>query len=387
MAKSSQRNNTQSTKPAILLLTHFPENVHCDYVQQTKQHLSQQARVIEIYSPQITQWSDTQAYIKYILDRKNKLNLSKLPVPRVLPLRKVSFLNRLDRQMGFLLVRFALQLLEKENNFSIWTFYPQLADLTSVLYSKKQKLILDLVDIHLKHTTSSSLTYTKQLKWMLRHATTVTAISHSAVRYAQDIHMRKISLVPQGFDLKAMPHSKPKKTYLAGYIGAFNGRINTKLLLTVIKQLSNHTFLIVGPLENDSLSPQLNKKEVFDILTAPNITWIKTATRIEAMQQMACCHTGVIPYKTDVLFNKTAYPMKVLEYFWLGLSVVSTPLSELQRHKDQLLMSNDADEWIQFLLDSKKRKFSAEEMAARKKIAEDQTWNKKIDMIKTIAQI
>lgn len=387
MAKYSQTNNTQNTKKTILLLTHFPENVHCDYVQQTKRYLSQRFRVIEIYSPQITQWSDTRSYIKYILDKKNNSNLSKLLVPRILPLRRLLLLNQLDRQIGYLLIRSALLLLEKKNNLSIWTFYPQLADLISVLHSQKQKLILDLVDIHLKGTTSSSLTYTKQLEWMLKHATTVTAISRSIIYYAQNIYMRKISLVPQGFDLKAMPHIKPKKMYLAGYIGSFNGRVDTQLLLRTIRRLANHSFLIIGPLENDSHSPQLNKREVFEILTAPNVTWIKTLGRTEAMQQLACCYTGIIPYNTDVLFNKTAYPMKVLEYFWLGLSIVSTPLPELQRHKNLLFMSNDADEWVQFLLDSKKRKLSTEEVMVRKKIAEDQTWNKKIDMIKTIAQI
>lgn len=387
MAKYSQINNAQSTKKTILLLTHFPENVHCDYVQQTKRYLSQHFRVIEIYSPQITQWSDTQSYIKYILDKKNNSNLSKLPVPRILPLRRLPLLNQLDRQMGYLLICFTLLLLEKKSNLRIWTFYPQLTGLISVLYSQKQKLILDLVDIHLKGTTSSSLTYIKQLEWMLKHATTVTAISRSIIHYAQNIYMRKISLVPQGFDLKAMPHIKSKKMYLAGYIGSFNGRVDTQLLLAVIRQLTNHAFLIIGPLENDAHSPQINKNEVFEILTAPNVTWIKALTRTEAMQQLACCYTGIIPYKADLLFNKTAYPMKVLEYFWLGLSVVSTPIPELQRHEGHLLVSNDVDEWVQFLLDSKKRKFSTEEMVARKKIAEDQTWNKKIDMIETIAQI
>ncbi len=387
MAKFSQKNNTQSTKPAILLLTHFPDNVHCDYVQQTKQRLSQHFRVMEIYSPQIAQWDDTQAYIRYILDKKNNSNVSKLHVPRVLPLRRMPHLSQLDRQMGYLLVRFALQLLEKNNNLSIWTFYPQLADLIAVIHSQKQMLILDLVDIHQKSSTPSQI-YSIQLDWMLRHATTVTAISQSAIRYAQDIHMRDISLVPQGFDRKAMPHiKKSKKMYLAGYIGSFNGRIDTQLLLTTIRRLANHAFLIIGPLENDAHSPQLNKNEVFEILTAPNVTWIKTATRTEAMKQLTRCYTGIIPYKTDLLFNKTAYPMKVLEYFWLGLSVVSTSLPELERHTDHLFRSNDAAEWIQFLLDSKKRKFSIEELAARKKIAEDQTWNKKINMIKTIAQI
>lgn len=357
---------------SILLFTYFSHDQDCDYVYQTIRVLKEKYRVIEIYCPQTTSWKDTwQVYVK---KEKNYVRIS---LPRILFFRKLPIIKRIDKIVSLIVVKIILNLLTANNERIFWTFYPQLTNTISFLKKNHELLAYDVVDIYKKNRIDTTDTIC-----LLKHATLVTTIAESAKKYLFSLYKRKIAVVPQGFDIAAMPHRKSStKKYIAGYLGAINGRLDLDLLITVAKNLHKEKFLLIGKVENDDNAPLLNTKKFNRLLNQKNVNWIGHLSRKKALEVLQECHVGLIPYDSSLLFNQTSYPMKVFEYLWLGLPVLSCTLPELQRLKKYVKLSNDPDTWKSYLLSCQESPLTDKKILEQQKLAESQRWENKVGII------
>ncbi len=378
--------SAKSTTTCAVVLKYGNEASVCDYVDQTTRVLAQRYPTIQLSIPGYTTWGDTLSCIRTVcavtlIGPPRVLHLS---APRILPLRSWWLMKRCDTVCAQMCINWLVHYCSgQKTRRIIWNFYPQLADWCLGLKRPGDAVVFDVVDIYTPIHTADKNKLTVQIKALIQKATVVTAISRTAqTALRKNNPGTSIHLVPQGFDSTAVPpYSDGSKIFTAGYIGALNGRIAVKELLSCVRHMPGDMFLFIGPLSTDENVPTTQLDLLQVLLKEPNVTWLPTVPRSTALSCMQLCRIGIIPYDHQLPFNRTSYPMKVLEYFALGLPVVSTPLPELMRHKQHIRFVTTVDEWVSTLRALKKVRPSTTDHQMKKKIAYAQTWEKKIGTI------
>lgn len=379
----SAAGQSQTLRHAVVL-KYGTEATVCDYVDQTTRVLAHTHTVIQLSISGHTTWKDTLRYCKTLcaVIIHGSPQVMHLTVPRILPFRSWRFMKKCDefcaQQCTLWLVHYCTA---SSSQKIIWNFYPQLADWCLALKEHRDILVFDVVDIYRPPKQKDALTV--YIKALLHKANVVTAISRTArAELLKIAKTQAIHLVPQGFDSDSLPAYTPgKKVFVAGYLGAINGRIDVTVMLSCITHMPTERFLFIGPLSSDNNVPQQNHKLLLALLRQPNVTWVPALSRSKALSLMQLCTVALIPYNHRLPFNITSYPMKVLEYFALGLPVLSTPLPELMRHSEHIHFSDSGDGWISTLQALKKVKSTHTARDKKMQIALAQTWEKKIGKI------
>lgn len=156
---------------------------------------------------------------------------------------------------------------------------------------------------------------------------------------------KPLKIVPEGFVLrKAIMslHARRKVESRCGktvlYSGAITWRMNCRLLLTLMRHLPEFRFLFVGPMLFDAdFNPawiQLNErnKEVWKRMTVlPNFRYIPIRTQRDLIGMDIPADVGIIPYDIRSDFSRYSHPIKLYQYFALGIPVVSTPIPAITR--------------------------------------------------------
>jgi hypothetical protein len=100
--------------------------------------------------------------------------------------------------------------------------------------------------------------------------------------------------------------------------------------------------------------------------------------RKEIIKKIANYDVGVIPYKSSLSFNRFSFPMKLMEYFYLGMPVLSTDIKELERFPESVYIP-EISGWRGL------NKFLASDNLAnkklRRKVSVENSWNKKVKSI------
>lgn len=151
---------------------------------------------------------------------------------------------------------------------------------------------------------------------------------------------KKISLIPQSVDLRSLNYSSghgfdaspalrqvPKPRL--GYLGPARVRLNIPLLASVLQAHPEWHFVSVGaskavPLVNAHAMPWVG----------PDETWAYAAG----------FDVGFMPYNCSEDFQLHCVPLKLFEYFALGMPVVSTPLINLWEYEDLIYFGDTAEE-------------------------------------------
>lgn len=150
-----------------------------------------------------------------------------------------------------------------------------------------------------------------------------------------------------------------------GFFGMLDSWIDFDLISRVAIDHPDWSFVFVGP-------SQLSSSALPSI---PNIYFLGPVLYEHLPSYARYFDVALIPFKINTL-TISVNPLKLMEYFSLGLPVVSTPLPEVTKYQDHVFIASDPKAFG----DAIKKALKEDDQntrISRQKIAESQSWKKK----------
>lgn len=346
-------------------------NHSADFLRQTALNLSLKNQVV-IYDQENSYFFLKRK--KEIIYPKHK-NIYFHQVKYFLPLRRFAFLEKINRQLSFKL--FLKKNREKEK--IVWVFYPNYFDLARIK-DKKKISIYDCVDYNHNHKKETKLI--QDVDYFFVNSKSLKKLHRSEIK-------KPIYIDSQGFfepDTKLVETVQLDiKKPIIGFVGGINYRLDFKLINQLVKNNQNWQFIFYGPRQIDIKKDKAFKTEYWinQLKKYKNIFFDQSSNRYKVYGIIKNFDIAIIPYNTNILFNKYCYPMKVFEYFYFGKPVISTKIEELEldKFKKFVRIAKTSTEWeksIEFFL---KNKFSSKQIKKLKELSIENNWQRKIEKI------
>jgi hypothetical protein len=96
---------------------------------------------------------------------------------------------------------------------------------------------------------------------------------------------------------------------------------------------------------------------------------------------MSTWRVAIIPYDLSVPLNYYCKPLKLYEYFYLGLPVVSVPIKSITNYSSLVSFATTTDEWVSSIKQLLRKKFSKKELEFMREEALKNSWQNKLDFI------
>jgi hypothetical protein len=367
----SKKNNylTKISGYNIIFPLAIPWNQCADFQKQTVEYIKKKNRCFVYLG------SDKKPLIKF----KKKHNLFLFfPMSNFL---RIKFFNKFFDKMNLIIFNLLVKLSLKNNDAIdiIWLFNSELNNFFN-LFKKQVKIkIYDLVDFA---DLNNIFDTTKK-------ADLIFANSNVLFQFADTISNKKVVRVPQGFDLKSFNNDKklksikPSKKITISYIGSINFRFDFRLIHKLIEKNPQHNFIFWGPIEylDKNLDTIYNFKTNIKILRKYKNVQFGQSDRKGVIKLLEKTTIGIIPYNTLLDFNRNSFPMKLFEYFYMGLPVISTGIEELFQYKKIMEVSNNYEKWNKFINQIENNGWPAEKRKIERKFAEANSWQEKINKI------
>ena len=174
----------------------------------------------------------------------------------------------------------------------------------------------------------------------------------------------KIFYLPQGVDIQHFKileckNGKP----VIGFFGLLSPEwVNLQLLLKAVKKYPEYDFLLIG-------------RTTFDISVFgeyANLKYIGEVPYTQLPKFVEKFNVGIIPFPISGL-TKSCNPLKLLEYFALGLPVVSTNIPSVKKFNEYVFVAEDEQEFIDMLPKAVKANNPSANLH-RRNIAEKYSW-------------
>lgn len=156
---------------------------------------------------------------------------------------------------------------------------------------------------------------------------------------AQDLKKKtnKAIYIPNSIR-KSIVSQRPKillEPFRVGYIGAVGKWIACHSLSKTALKTPKIEYHIIGDGEN-----------LKDIQNLPNIKKYGFLPNKEGLKIIQNCHVAIIPFKLNKITHSVS-PIKLFEYFNLGLPVITSPTNELKQYKDIIFFYKNTEELIE----------------------------------------
>jgi hypothetical protein len=156
-----------------------------------------------------------------------------------------------------------------------------------------------------------------------------------------------------------------------GFFGLINSWIDFELLSLIASKNPRWSFVFIGPSQIPlSYLPNL-----------PNMHFLGPVSYDELPKHAQYFDLGVIPFKINAL-TLSVNPIKLMEYFSIGIPVVSTPLPEVVKYREYVAIASGADGFgraIRESLDGDNEKLRE----ARQLVAKSNSWVQKSLRLRT----
>jgi glycosyltransferase involved in cell wall biosynthesis len=345
-------------KSLVIILCNLPWEWSTDYINQTAYELSKNNTVICFF------WLQAKSLKEHVMHPGEKIffhkiqdNLYAYYGAHLLPFRRFALVEQFNVFLNVLCIRIFAGLLRTKNYFDtsiLWFFDPRMYPIVKY-FGRKYTTIYDCVDYYsgdARLSTSQRDSLRTIEKKALKQADLVTVNSYTLF----NVHKKNRSnlvLVPQGFRLDSFASLSKKSMQLPtdkpiiGYVGAINDRLDYPLLVKLIKRLPSYMFLFAGPIidiENEDAKGYVEYAQK-NLFTLPNVSYVGSISKNDIPNLIQHFSVGIIPYRNDDSFNTYAFPMKVLEYFYMGKPVVSSDIVELRRYPKFVMIASSVQEW------------------------------------------
>lgn len=372
----------------FLVISQSSYNAGCDYALQTVNFLKKKSAVVFVLFGEPLRWRD------FLWSKKRKKIFSKeknLTIVRPFFFiigNRFQLIRNINCFINSLFLRLYLQIAYRQKDKHIWFFEPDYADIFLIIFSRFLK-IYDCVDFFPFFSE-----YSKKCHLALaRRADIITA--NSSVIFNEIKKIRNdVKLVPLGFADEIFKKTKPlskeieilmkkhKGKTVLGFVGGISSRINFCLLEKVIKLSPSSEFVFFGSLEpavfgkKDYLAQKIEK-----LKKLPNF-YLYPSVKKQVIPELIKRFTiGLIPYNVKNFYNRYSFPMKSMEYLYVGLPIISTEIEELRKFPKFIYLVKNAEEFTLKIEYLKKYPTSLSQKKEMQKTANSQSWENKIDKI------
>lgn len=161
-----------------------------------------------------------------------------------------------------------------------------------------------------------------------------------------------------------------------GYIGSLDHRFDIDTVEYAVNKLKNVDFEFTGNLRNQQIKQRLEKYD--------NVRFRPAVDPSEVPELLAGCDAGIIPYLVNEI-NKNIYPLKINEYFAVGVPIVMTPFAHLPEFTGLVSVSEDQEDFAR-KIEWELNNDSAVKIQERIEFAKSNSWDQKADEFGEILQ-
>lgn len=298
------------------------------------------------------------------------------------------FLGKLEfvtEQLGLLVFKTYLKCLNFKPDVAIFYSYPY-AFLLDTLKAMNIKTLYDCPDEFSEFSDANVSKVLKAEEKLSVKCSLVIAVSRKLCDKISKVNSNCF-YVPNAADFAHFyraRYTKDKPREIAnlqhpiiGFIGAIYDWINVDLICKLAESHPNYSILIVGPVKYG-----LNKLKKHS-----NIVMVGAKKYQILPQYLACMDVCLIPFKINKL-TLASNPIKLYEYLAAGKSVVSTALPEVCNNASEFVyVGKNEEDFIRKVEEAveEPKKPEYEAMVARRvRFAEDNSWEKRIDVFERL---
>lgn len=335
----------RSTKAFIVIIVNDPITHWCDYAIQTIRVLSKTNHVFVYCAGNCITWRNIFFSPHLPPFVEHKWNATFFYPFFLIPGQRVSFIKALNYRMNAIVIYLWSLLFVKTKKRIFWFFDPFY--ILPIFQSFPRFVsVYDCVDYYLEESEQMY----RQEKLLLFQATHVFANSRTLARQLSK-YRKDITVVPLGFAADFFKRrKKPRRkmhTPTIGFVGGITKRIDFSLLAGVAKRCTDIQFVFYGSFDGSiALQDHAYISQAEEFFSLSNVSWRGFLSKKEIPncinQFDICC----IPYRISDAFNRYCFPMKVMEYFYMGKPVISTPIMELERFKKYVVIGNTPAQWV-----------------------------------------
>jgi glycosyltransferase involved in cell wall biosynthesis len=371
-------------------------NWSTDYLNQTAFELARRGYIVVCYL-----WGDTLYLKNFFRFTKHKKiiekysdNIYALTPFFLIPFRRFRFIANLNSNLNIVMLKFFTEIICFYKNCTrriFWIFDPNLYFIYS-FFGKNYYLLYDCVDFFAVGNKKNISRAIKNEQKLTTDADLVVANS-TVLQKRLSSYRKNVPLVSQGFRIEDFAINKRKyidlklKGPVIGFVGGINNRLDTVLLLNLIKNNPKWNFVLWGPLQKDLPTGDNKSKEINLILSLPNVVTGVSIDKDEIPGIVSQFDVGMIPYDSAQDFNKYCYPMKLLEYFYLGKPVISTTIMELFRFPELIKIGDSYKDWQVMIENLLSKKWPKVKIQKELKIAKENSWEEKIRQITSLISV
>ncbi|MEL6655720.1 MAG: hypothetical protein AAFP77_16800 [Bacteroidota bacterium] len=170
-----------------------------------------------------------------------------------------------------------------------------------------------------------------------------TVVSSQGLVRTKEASAKQLALVKNGVDLsifKTSSQGRPEDLPagpIIGYIGSVDDRLDLELLCSVAKTFPETSVVFLGRIVSEDHA---------NVLTEfPNVYLLGTRPKDRLGNYVNAFTVGLIPFvKNDLTAG--IYPLKINEYFALGVPVVSTHFADLSDFRKYIRIGNQTDDFL-----------------------------------------
>lgn len=311
--------------------------------------------------------------------RVEQRNLFILTPPPFFPFRYHPLMNRLNQWIRTNAVRCTLKRLGFRGHI-LWVYEPDAASMLGKLGETLSVYYCADDWAASRHWWNSTNQVRVLEEKLLRKATFVFATSRTLYEQkkplAQNIYYMPNGVAASDFlepreipsDMIQVPHP------ILGCVALFNDRYDYESLWTVAKDHANWAFVFIGKLTAKG-------SDVDRLRHLPNVHFLGNRPRSQLGDYIQHFDACLIPYKQSEFAN-SAFPLKLMEYFYYGKPVVSVTLSALKEYDELTYQYENNPALVRAIIKALEEEDS-QKAERRRTIARDNTWEKRVETIAT----
>ncbi len=301
-------------------------------------------------------------------------NLHVLTLPPVLPLKWVNhegaydYLSRINASIAQKAIWKALKKLAFSPSICVNAFNPFLGNFLVGVFKEKRLVYYCYDQIEAARWAGK---HGPRLEKEFIPKTDAIITSSSSLHEVKSPMAKESFLIKNGvdFDLFSQALELPPTHYTptVGYIGSLDDRLNYTLIRSLLEHMPDIRFLFVGRVTAPSSVEQLK--------AFSNFEWVPPQVPEMLPGFLGQMQVGIIPFEINA-FTKHIYPLKINEYLAAGLSVVSTPFSDLSDFERYIHIQSDEHQFREAILTAMQQN-SPKCVKERQELAKEHSWERR----------
>lgn len=266
----------------------------------------------------------------------------------------------------------------------LWVYDPMLVRFVGSFHERLLVYhVIDNYDEYYPYDTVASRWVAQNHRAMLRRADLVFAVSEALLQPCRDLNPNSY-LVPNGVDYPLFREAMSRnwvpddarnfRRPVIGYVGVMQPRVDFRLLQEIATRRPNWSFLLVGPTEYLD-----DRHGLAALVQLPNVQYLGPKPLEQIPYYIKACDLCILPYKRDGL-SVYGDSLKLYEYLACGRPVVSTDIPCSRRFMPLVRIADDPQGFIDGIEVGLAE--DGAQMADRMAIAEQQSWDRRIDTMR-----